>query len=441
MEDMPLWIANSTTDSNHTESSDLIIQPHRFEDVSVTVRFLIAVAAIVGNAMIILAIFLIRYKWKLTYLFILNVCIYDFFYGFIIFMIHFTRNIRVTSDVVLDLCEIKGVIIGFCSVGESLGVLFLAVDRFVFIMKPLRYFDLMTNRVGGAMVAGSAVFSLCFPAGVYSSTNMRVGDLCLPTMLLPPALSMLSFGTIFFISTVTLMIHAVITATAIGQHRKTRIFPNALVTVSETVQQSEDVHPTNTTSEQLGSNHKPAENGLGSTSVTNQGAEGSPTFISLDKVVTQSNGDVIQNIQAQTNNSSGSPCTECNSTERDSRAKPRQRGFKGIAGPNRSEGETRQITDGDSVLLGAPGHRESRMAGQMRITRMLLVAVGLFLISYYPFTAYSIILKFHPSVLNSMLLYWLTNFWFINCCSNPVVYLLFYPTFRKAFKKSHILPL
>ena len=81
-------------------------------------------------------------------------------------------------------------------------------------------------------------------------------------------------------------------------------------------------------------------------------------------------------------------------------------------------------------------NQESSYSGvQMRITRMLLTVVGCYLISYFPWTLYTVAFALIPSLYDDNTNFWLISFLYINCILNPFVYILMYPAFRGKLRR------
>ena len=94
----------------------------------------------------------------------------------------------------------------------------------------------------------------------------------------------------------------------------------------------------------------------------------------------------------------------------------------------------KMVEEIDATTSQERGSQSSRLI-HMKITRVLVIVIGFYLLSYFPQTSYTIAYTFNLVELDGYMNYWLTNFLYSNCFLNPIVYLILYPTFRSSLRK------
>ena len=189
-----------------------------FSPFLVFVRALLAVLAVVGNAVTIITIMRNRQLWKPTYFFICNVCFFDFLYGCFLAPTYLaTRKIVITSAAIEIGCTLKGILVGLITTGGTASMLLVAIDRVIYIMVPLRYFSLVTNAFSTLLILGAGLASLAFSTGIYWHNTMTKGFTCLPTVFLRKMESVLAFSYVLFLSIITLILNCIVGAVAYKQ--------------------------------------------------------------------------------------------------------------------------------------------------------------------------------------------------------------------------------
>ena len=211
------------TESMLNETFYINNEPHLnskegFPMEAAVVRIFLAVLAVVGNAMTILTIIRNRQLWKPTYFFICNACLYDFVYGSFVAPTYIaTRKVIVTSTATEIGCTLKGVLVGVITVGGACSMLLLAIDRVIYIFLPLRYFNLVTDRLSAILITLAGLTSLAFSIGIYWNNLLTIGYSCLPTVYLKRVESITAFTYVVLLATVTLILHFIVGVIAYKQ--------------------------------------------------------------------------------------------------------------------------------------------------------------------------------------------------------------------------------
>jgi len=544
-----------------------------FDDFAVSVRCVVAIGAIIGNAVIIYALFCNRYSWQESHYFTLNVCIQDLLLSLLLLVNLSTRNVYVMTRAVGMLCLLKASLFQIFTTTEAWGIFLLALDRFIYITMPLRYYNIITTKFTLTLIAASWMTITLYSLINYFTFTMPIGTICLPLYYQSKAKVIVAFAIVFIIALMTLFFHCLVGITGFRQHKKSRVLPfriqeqnhslhnermkekycdkpcpqahesDNVDVVSQNKQSIQhDLDDTVVESQEKLSVQHNLDNNVNVESheklslqhdSDNNADVTSPNILSIRhdsdsyvEVASQEklpvkydlgcsfNGATLSEYKAQMSvqveivegtlewstpdsqlhlypmydtELSGSsqktslqddaqPSTSLQLDSVESNSWFRAGSFR-IHGGNIENEDILEMVSSAEVFqsiednssgpfqdhqncknamrnqinsqkiktskanTAGPMKKEARSSDvdgtvQMRITRMLLVVVAVFLISYFPSTLYTMVFTFIPSMYSDSLNFWLVTFLYINCLLNPLVYLLMYPAFRNTLRRS-----
>ena len=196
---------------------------------ALTVRCLVMVTAIIGNILVLRALYSVRHSWKESFSFILNACIYDFLMGSLVMPnVLLTRNLRFVSAWISHYCHYKGVMVGFIFTGQACSIFYLALDRFIFITTPLRYYTIVTPKFTKTATTVTALAVLSYSVFMYKDFNMPKNEVCIASLHVPASYLIAAFASLLIIVMCTTLLHCIVGMIAFRQNRalkRTMVLP------------------------------------------------------------------------------------------------------------------------------------------------------------------------------------------------------------------------
>ena len=158
---------NNSTGLNNSTISDIMLNNSTAEMVPTEVyivnslfQLLPSLASGFGNPLVIISIIKFRYLRGTANVFVVMLACFDFTIGLLgIVEIYALLETLYNSGTKFSFfhCEILGIVLVFLRTGNLICIMFMAIDRFIYITYPLRYLDIVTyKRVAIAVGFGIA---------------------------------------------------------------------------------------------------------------------------------------------------------------------------------------------------------------------------------------------------------------------------------------------
>ena len=134
---------------------------------------LIAIFILIGNVLIIIAVYRYRRLQTITNRFVVSLACSDFLAGlFISWQSAFNYNPSLDNVAITCISRLIQIQPSYCSV---LHLLAIAIDRYLAVLHPLRYHEFMTARVSNIMIALSWIFSTFFTSLIIGTSRFELG--------------------------------------------------------------------------------------------------------------------------------------------------------------------------------------------------------------------------------------------------------------------------
>ena len=134
---------------------------------------LIAIFILIGNVLIIIAVYRFRRLQTITNRFVVSLACSDFLAGlFISWQSAFNYNPSLDNVAITCISRLIQIQPSYCSV---LHLLAIAIDRYLAVLHPLRYHDFMTARVSNIMIALSWIFSTFLTSLIIGTSRFELG--------------------------------------------------------------------------------------------------------------------------------------------------------------------------------------------------------------------------------------------------------------------------
>ena len=437
-------LGNTTAFSAFTEA------PLRDMGGGLAVRGVVMIAGIIANILILIALYRNRTVWKESFSFILNIAVCDLLICLVVIPISiYTRSVPVTTRLLELMCRFRAFVSPYLNYCEMTGVLLATLDRFIFVFFPLHYYNIVTAKFCKVAIITSNVFCLIFNAIKFSAFQVVYGATCRPLLWYGKIACVAGLIAILLTALFTFILHSIVTFTAcIRYHSKVKL--NKVHLDPERAAKTSEVNDTHmlTLGSSLSRNKPRYANDVNKGEITS--------------VVT---GSDIPSIEARAC-ISGS-CQEGTSTSkcgRENQTEPKQSGCHELgenndnvtkeafihrlvdetvknnldgSQPNASGNEIHNFDSLNTTHQISPMNLSSNSwSVQFKITRMLLLAISLYLLSYFPTTICKIIIWFKPEYFNQTLVSFLGSLWYLNLFGNPILYFISFADFRNSiFKK------
>ena len=127
-----------------------------------------------GNSLVMISVK--RFEWlrSPTFYFVALLAFFDFCSAFppsVMVVVSLMDNLpsdNITSSYIIY-CKITFGFLGFSTTGNLLLIIIITIDRYLYITKPLRYMDIVTNRK--ALVISTCVFLFCLILTIFTVYN------------------------------------------------------------------------------------------------------------------------------------------------------------------------------------------------------------------------------------------------------------------------------
>ena len=209
------------TEDNMTTVTTFLEAPTKEGTIKIIVLGAVMVAGVTGNILIMIALYRNRLKWKESFSFILNIAVCDLLICLIsIPLLICTKVIPITSRLLELLCRFHAFISIYLNYYETVGVLLAALDRFIFVFFPLRYYSIFTAKFCNVVIIASNALCLIYCVILNSSFQAVYGVKCRMVDWHGKIAYSIGFISILIIASLTFILHSIVTLTACIQYQK-----------------------------------------------------------------------------------------------------------------------------------------------------------------------------------------------------------------------------